>query len=342
MNAKVRQVLSYSLSLILAGVLLWFVFRNIELEYMLERLRDVRYEFIGASLVLAILSNILRAYRWNLLFRPLGYTRLSVYRTFLAVMVGYLANLAFPRMGEVSKCGALVKTDRVPLTLSIGTVVAERIVDLLSLVVVLGATFLIEFGRLRDIFLSLFQEKLAGFEQFAAAGILLAVLIPALIFGFYLFLRSGASSGLRQSAFYLKVRGFLRELFEGLGSIRKLDNQKGFWLSSVLIWLCYFLMSYIVFFALDETSGLGLGAGLAVLAMGSIGMATPVQGGIGAFHLLVASTLALYGIAETDGKLFATVLHTSQMLFYVVAGSVSLLLVAFITKKDDKKAKQQL
>lgn len=339
MNAKLKQILSYSLSLLLAGGLLWFVFRNIELEYMLERLKDVRYEYIAASIFLAILSNVLRAYRWNLLFRPLGYTRLSIYRTFLAVMVGYLANLAFPRMGEVSKCGALVKTDRVPLTLSLGTVVAERIVDLFSLVIVLGATFLIEFGRLRDIFLSLFQEKLAGFEQFAAAGILLAILIPALIIGFYLFLRSGAGSTLRQSAFYIKVRGFLLELFAGLSSIRKLDKQRAFWVSSVLIWLCYFLMSYIVFFAIDETSGLGLGAGLAVLAMGSIGMATPVQGGIGAFHLLVASTLALYGIAEADGKLFATVLHTSQMLFYVAAGAVSLLLVAFINKKDGKEPK---
>lgn len=340
MNANVKQILSYSLSLILAGALLWFVFRNIELEYMLERLKDVRYEYIAASIFLAILSNVLRAYRWNLLFRPLGYTQLSIYRTFLAVMVGYLANLAFPRMGEVSKCGALVKTDRVPLTLSIGTVVAERIVDLFSLVIVLGATFLIEFGRLRDIFLSLFQEKLAGFEQFAAAGIVLAILIPAFIFGFYLFLRSGSGSTLRQSAIYIKVRGFLLELFAGLSSIRKLDKQRGFWVSSVLIWICYFFMSYIVFFAMDETSGLSLGAGLAVLAMGSIGMATPVQGGIGAFHLLVASTLALYGIAEADGKLFATVLHTSQMLFYIVAGAVSLLLVAFINKKDGKNAKQ--
>jgi hypothetical protein len=206
---------------------------------------------------------------------------------------------------------------------------------------VLGATFLIEFGRLRDIFLSLFQEKLAGFEQFAALGLVLAILIPASMIGLYLFLRSGVSSILRKSKFYQKVRGFLLELFAGLGSIRRLDNQKGFWISSVLIWVCYFFMSYIVFFALDETSGLGLGAGLAVLAMGSIGMATPVQGGIGAFHLLVASTLALYGIAEADGKLFATILHTSQMLFYVAAGAVSLLLVAFINKKDGKQAQQQ-
>jgi uncharacterized protein (TIRG00374 family) len=339
MRASIKKGLSYFFSLLVAGLLLWYVFRNIELDYMLAKLKDVRFEFIIISILLAVLSNVFRAYRWNLLFRPLGYHGLTTFRTFLAVMVGYLANLAVPRMGEVSKCGALAKTDKVPLTLSIGTVVAERIVDLLCLVVIFGATLIIEFNRLRDIFISIFQEKLSGFEQYAAFGIALVILVPTAIFLFYLFLRSGLSAKFRRLTLYVKVRTFLLELINGLSSIKDLKRkeQRAFWVSTVLIWVCYYYMAFIVFYALDETIGLGFGAGLAVLSMGSIGMAAPVQGGIGAFHLLVASTLALYGIDETDGKLFATILHTSQMLFYLIAGAVAIILVALIKRKDTKE-----
>lgn len=338
LRSSIKQVIQYTISLGLAGLLIWFVFRNVDFEYMISRLQDIRYGWVFLSIFLAILSNIIRAYRWNMLLEPLGYHNLSIYRTFLAVMVGYLANMAFPRAGEVSKCGALVKTDRIPLTTSLGTVVAERIIDLLGLVIVLGMTFIIEFGKIRDIFIGLFQEKLSGYGQYSAIIIILAILVPGVMIGVYLFLRSTYSASVRRHPFYVKMRSFFISLIGGITSVSKLRNPSFFWISTILIWVCYYFMAYVVFFSMDETMGLSAGAGLAILAMGSIGMAAPVQGGIGAFHLLVASTLAMYGLNETDGTLFATVLHTSQMLFYILAGGLAVLLVAITGKKDAIKS----
>lgn len=336
---SLRFALRYVISLLVAGGLLWLVFRNIDLQYMLSKLKDIDYRFIVLSLAIGTISHIARAYRWNLLLEPIGFTGLSTFRTFLAVMVGYIANLVFPRMGEVSKCGVLVKTDKIPLTTSLGTVVAERIIDLLSLIFVLALTFLIEFGRLKNFFLDFIQDKLAGYESQLTVLIIVAIAIPILILVAYFYLRSASSSWLRMHPLFIKIRGFLGQMVLGITSIRHLKKKKAFWFSTFLIWLCYFFMGYIVVFSLEETSGLGLSAGLSLLAMGSIGMAAPVQGGVGAFHLLVGSVLVLYGIEETDGILFATILHTSQALFIVVGGGISLILVALISGKKTKEDK---
>jgi glycosyltransferase 2 family protein len=341
MNLKntIHFLLRYVLTLGIAGLLLWYVFKGIDFQTMLSKLKDVEYGWIYLSIFLALISNIGRAYRWNLLFEPIGFGKLSLYRTFLAVMVGYIANLVFPRMGEVSKCGVMNKLDKIPLTSSLGTVVAERLIDLLSLIVILGFTFLLEFNRLSQFFGDLAKDKLSGLEGKWTLIFTLGILfVLGLVLLYWFLLRTGNHKW-KNGAFYTKIRKFLGEMISGLTSIRYLKNPAAFWISTFFIWFCYYLMAYVVTFSMEETSSLSPIAGLTLLAVGSIGMAAPVQGGIGVFHILVGSVLVLYGIPETDGILFATILHTSQALFIIVLGGLSLVLVAIHSAKISKEKK---
>jgi len=138
---------------------------------------------------------------------------------------------------------------------------------------------------------------------------------------------------LRRSPFILKIRRILSELAQGLVSIRQIKNKWGFWLSTFIIWLFYYLMAYIVFFAIPQTSHLGPLAGLSVLIMGGLGMSAPVQGGFGTYHIFVSSILALYGVAPEDGKFFAFLLHTSQFMTVLIVGALSFVISLLLTKK---------
>ncbi|MGK7395185.1 MAG: lysylphosphatidylglycerol synthase transmembrane domain-containing protein [Candidatus Cyclobacteriaceae bacterium M3_2C_046] len=331
---KLRSFLKYTVTLAVAGILLWFVFRDIDLNQMFLKLRQADFKWIVLSIFFALIAHILRAYRWNLLLKPIGY-RLNLFRTFLAVMVGYFANLLVPRMGEVTRCGILKKTDDVAMTSSLGTVVAERIIDFLVLLLIVAAAFVVEFDLLNDYFTGFFEDKLALIGRNLLLVYIVAGLGGAGLITAFLVLRHHKER-IKKNKIFIKVRGFLRELVEGLTSIRRVDHMIGFILSTIMIWILYYAMSYVVVFALPETSSLSLLAGLSILAMGSLGMAAPVQGGIGAYHAFVASVLVLYGIDKEDGVLFATLLHTSQVAMVIIVGGISFLISLIIKKKSTR------
>lgn len=247
--------------------------------------------------------------------------------------MGYLANLIVPRMGEITRCGVLKKTDEVPMTVSIGTVVAERIIDFFTLILLVIIGFIIEFEKLNEFLSGFFYERAALVGENLFSLYLLAGLGLALLLIMFLLIRIFRYKIQRQPLF-LKMRSFLREMISGLTSIRRINQKGAFWFSTFVIWTMYFLMSYVVVFALDSTSSLGLGAGIALLIMGGLGMAAPVQGGIGTYHAMVTAALVLYGIGEADGQVFAFLLHTSQTLTVIFVGSISLIISIIIQKKS--------
>ena len=311
--------------------LFWYVYKDLDVTSSIVKLKGANYSWIVLSIALSIISHLTRAFRWNILLKPAGHTP-TLSRTFWAVMVGYLANLVVPRMGEVTRCGILKKTNEVPMTVSIGTVVAERVIDFFTLIVLVILGFIIEFERLNEFLTGFVYEKaaLVGdnlFSLYIIAGIGLALLLIV-----FLLLRIFRKK-IQKHPLFLKIRSFSKELVLGITSIRRIDQKVAFWLSTLVIWLMYFLMSYVVIFALESTSSLGLGAGIALLIMGGLGMAAPVQGGIGTFHALVAAVLVLYGINEADGQVFAFLLHTSQTITVIFVGSISLVISLVIRKK---------
>ncbi len=319
--------LKYGATLIIAFTLLWYAFKDVSVMDMLGRLGEVKFAWIYLSIFLSIISHMLRAYRWSILLKPLDY-HVSLFRSFWAVMVGYLANLAFPRMGEVTKCGVLKKTDGVKISASMGTVVTERIFDVISLLVIMLITFFIEFGKLNEFFIDLFSNKLSS-DRIPKTALLVIIFGGIAILGLTLFL---LFKKIQHTEAFSKFHSLFRQFKEGLFSISKIDNIPGFVLSSIGIWVLYYLMSYIVVFSIPETSQLDWIAGLAILVVGGIGMSAPVQGGIGTYHVLVAALLTLYGIDQANGVFFATLLHTSQTLSVLIIGSISLIIVSLIRR----------
>ena len=336
MASKIRKVafdiLKYSATLGIAAFLLWFVYKDFSFEILKEQVSNINYYWIMLSILLALLSHYLRAYRWNILLEPLGY-HLKTSRTFIAVMVGYFANNLVPRLGEVTRCGILKKNDKVSMTSAFGSVVAERALDLLILIILGSFTFLIEFDKLNSFIIENFQEKIPETKSiyglvFTGLGIGLVLLLIA-FFLFKIF-----RNQLHRNPMYLKIRQFVKELLDGFLSIRKIKNQFGFWISTFGIWLLYYLMLIVVFYAFPPTSNLSLIAGLTLLIMSGLGMSAPVQGGIGVFHILISSVLVLYGISTNDGKVFALIAHTTQFLTVMLFGGISFVISVFMKPRD--------
>jgi len=247
--------------------------------------------------------------------------------TFLAVMVGYLMNLAIPRMGELSRCGVLSRYEKISFTKLIGTVVAERAVDMVSLLLLLLIVIVSQFGQMLH-FLGENPEIEAKMLALITSPVLIAGLAALLILT-YIFRKT-----LQHTLFYKKVFTILTNLKEGFISIRSIENKGWFIFHSVAIWVLYYLMLYVIFFAFDFTNHLGLIAGLTTFVLASFGMVAPVQGGIGAWHFMAIEALALYGIAKANGVIFAFVAHGSMTAMIIVLGIISLLVLPFINRSN--------
>ena len=336
MANKIRKVafsiLKYSATLGIAAFLLWYVYRDFSFESLIKQFKDINYNWIALSIVIALTSHYLRAYRWNILLEPLGY-RLKASRTFIAVMVGYFVNNLVPRLGEVTRCGILKKNDNVPMTPAFGSVVAERTLDLLILIILATVTFLVEFDKLNQFVIDNFQGKIPNSESIyglAITGFGIIVFLALLLFVLFKIFKNK----LHRNPIYLKIRRFIKELLNGFLSIRKIKNQFGFWLSTIGIWFLYYVMLIVVFYAFPPTSNLDLIAGLTILIMSGLGMSAPVQGGIGVFHILVSGILVLYGVSAEDGKVFALIAHSTQFITIMVFGGISFVISVFMKSKQ--------
>lgn len=333
MRNGIKVFLKYSISLAVAVGLFWYLYKDIDFSDMLARFREADLRWIYLSIALSFLSHFVRAYRWNLLLEPLGYN-LKAGRTFLAVMVGYLANFVVPRMGEISRCGILHKTDHVPVSKGFGSVVTERLIDVLCLFIVILITLSLEFEKLGSFFLNLISQKTDGISPNNNIWFIIAILVIVFALSFLLLKRNHKK--LQRNKLFLKISSFLRQLVEGILSIRKLKKGPQFIASTIFMWVLYFLMTYVVIFSIEETSQLSVTAGFTMLVLGGIGMATPVQGGIGAFHYLMSAGLLLYGITEEDGIFFALLLHTTNSVAIMVLGLISFFISMIIPKRKSE------
>jgi uncharacterized membrane protein YbhN (UPF0104 family) len=325
---NIKNALKYLISLAIAGGLLWFTFQQSHLDAadLWAKISAADYRWVLVSAVLTLVAHWSRAERWRVLLEPVVPQRPNSIDATASVLTGYLANLALPRAGEVARCGTLYRLSGVPVNISFGTVVAERLFDVLMLLILLGVTFLLEFDRLSEFFLNFLGDKLP--KGTSGSGILLlvgAVVVGLGLLGWFLFKRYQKALG--QHPLYQKVSTFLSGLLAGLLSVRKLRRPGLFLFHTVLIWVLYYLMSYTLFFAMPATADLGPLAGLTILVVGSLGMAAPTPGGIGSFHLLVGQVALLYGLTSQDGQVLATFIHGVSTIMIIILGILSLLIV---------------
>lgn len=313
----------------LLGILIfWMVYKDQDMVRIKSILsNDVNYFWIIVSLFLGLLSHVSRTIRWNLMIEPLG-RKPRMLNTFLAVMVGYLMNLALPRMGEISRCGVLARYEKIPFTKLIGTVVLERLIDVLMLLLLLVIVVVTQFGQVLE-FLNNNPEVNEKLNKVIYSPVLIGGILFVLLTVWL------SRHKIRESRFMKKIMNFVGGFIEGFRSIRNMKNKKAFIFHSVFIWVLYYLMLYCVFFSFGFTSHLMPLSGLTVFVLGSFGMVAPVQGGIGAWHFMVIEGLALYGVDKADGKIFALLAHGSTTIMLIVLGLIGMLALPFVNEREE-------
>ncbi|MEO1050351.1 MAG: lysylphosphatidylglycerol synthase transmembrane domain-containing protein [Bacteroidota bacterium] len=319
--------------ILVAGLLLWLSLSSIQVpegesrtSFLLENWNTADKWFLIFSGIMALVSHAVRAERWKILLAPLGH-QISFKKSFLSVMIGYFVNLAIPRGGELSRCYNLYKLDDVPADESFGTVIAERVVDLIFLVLLIAISFLIELDKLIEFFMAIDYSgggkgaEGQGFPWlYALGGVFFLGLIATV-----LYLRKKRILRLRILS---KVITAFKGIKNGLRVIFKLKpGRRNFFIFySLLIWVLYYLMSYFVILAFPETENLGLLATLTIFVIGGIAMAIPLPGGTGSYHVLVPLGLSyLYQLADDKAKAFTFIFHGWQLVIIIIFGLMALI-----------------
>jgi uncharacterized protein (TIRG00374 family) len=321
MPKALRAILQYALMIALTSALLWLSLRGLDpgeggtrADFIWNAWRSAHKGYLFLMAFVAVCSHILRAERWRMLLIPSG-NHVKLSNSFFSLMIGYLVNLAVPRGGEVSRCYNLYKLEGTPVEVSFGTVVVERIVDVLCLIAAIMLAFAIEWNRLVEFIASLgigTGGQGLQLRWWMIAGVIVLIVLIAIAFRF------------RNNEKLLKlISGFK----EGLLSVFRLRQKWLFIFYSVAIWFLYFLMSYCVIKAFETTSGLGFSAVLAVFALGAIAMAAPLPGGTGSYHVIVPRGIVfLYAIPYNDAYAFVFIFHAWQTLTMIVFGVISLII----------------
>jgi len=321
------QALKFLGFLVIGIILLWLAFRNVEIDNLIAGLKEANYSWLLLSILSGLFAYISRARRWVLLINPLGFNP-SLRNTFLALMTGYLANLALPRVGELTRCVALGKKEKMPVDQLFGTVVVERTVDFISLMLILIVLIFFRGEQINQflklsIFIPLQQKvfSLVGFTWIIWLIIvsLLAILLSQLI---------RYRKRLRKIRFFARLIELAKGIISGLKTIISLKRKWEFIFHTIFMWICYTLMTWVVVFAIEPTSHLTLGDSVFLLVIGGLAMSAPVQSGLGAFHYIVSRGLAFVeGVKIEDGLIYAFLTHESQLLFIIIVGTISFFLI---------------
>jgi len=329
MKAKVKSALQYPIILLVMGILLWFSISNIKTndglsrwDFIVKVWETVDKKLLILSGLAAVVSHIIRAERWKLSFQPMD-IKIKLGDSFMSVMVGYFVNLVIPRGGELSRCINLNKLENVAIDKSFGTVLAERAIDLIFLILFVLTGFLLEFNKLTQFFSELKYQTPSGFKNIIIISFILILVLIVGIGYLRISLKNKSRSALKR---YVKLRSILLGIKQGVLVIFHLKRKFLFLFYSIIIWLLYLMMSVLILKAFPETNQLGLVASLAIFAIGSIAMALPLPGGTGSYHVLVpAGLVALYQIPISKATVFTIIFHGWQTLIIVVFGTLSLL-----------------
>jgi uncharacterized protein (TIRG00374 family) len=336
LKRAILNILKYLAFLGLGVFLVWWSLHQIPDDKWSDfkaAFATARYWLIIPVFIILTTSHLLRAVRWKMLMKPMGYNpKLS--NTFFAVMIGYLANLAIPRLGEVLKCTLLAKYEHVPADKLVGTIVAERALDLVSLLIVFIFAFALQYNIIAEYGYAFVKQLFISKQgHFSPVKILVALTVIALIiFVIRLVLKNFA-----HNTIIIGIKKVLKGIAEGILSVRHIKNKVPFLFASAGIWLMYLAGTWIGFYATVGTTGLGPAVAVSALAFASVGMIiTP--GGIGAYAILLAQVLALNGIPQEIGLANGTLQWFAQLIIVVVVGFISLVLLPYFNKKHKKVA----
>lgn len=331
MNKKLLALIQYLFFLGLGIFLLWLTLRKSDWNAIRTDLMEAKYIFLVPATIMLLISHYVRALRWKILIQPLGYNP-SRTNTFLAVMVGYWANLAVPRLGEVLKCTILSRYEKVPADKLVGTIVAERAFDVVSLLIIFLITIGIQYeiiGEFATNALQGFFTSKSGDFSVLKVGIAIGVLVVLI-----LFLRWGMKK-LAHKPFVIKTKKVVAGIWQGLISVRHIRNKGVFILYTVFIWGLYLLSTYMGFFAMQGMSEYGIKAAFSALTFGSLGMIIPSPGGIGSFQYAIQQVMILYGVSPEKGLSLGMLIWFAQTGIIILFGTICFLLLPILNKKKN-------
>ncbi len=319
---------------LLVGIgLLFLAFNNIKLEEVWKELKEANYSWLLGSMFLALCSHYFRALRWNQLINQMQY-KTSTITTFYSVMIGYLANLALPRMGEVTRCVVLSKKEKIPFNALFGSVIAERVFDLVVLIIIILVVLFAQIKQIGSFLNRILIEPILGSYtgNFWAIIMVFFTMIVLTVISIIIFRK--LKPWLKTTMLYQKMEAFLDGFMGGLRSINKVENKGKFFFNTLMIWVLYLAMIVLPFYSFEETSVLDIVDGLTVLAIGSLGIIAPVPGGIGSYHFIITEMFTqLYQIPAQAAIAYATANHAAQTILILLAGGISYILLLLNKRK---------
>lgn len=332
-----KSFVRQALPILLAVGLLWYVLKDVPLTELASQFSRANYRWLTVVGLVIGLYHLTRAARWQLTLQALGH-RPSLFRTTIALLAGSLASMLIPGAGELTRCGTLQRTDGIPLTQSLGSVVAERVVDMVMLAVLIGLTFFFEFKRVGQYIIGLLAPLLT---RVAPEGDSRLLFVGVLVVGFLLLAllyRLFQNQAFQKHPFIIRVARIGREVGQGFMAIRQLERPGLFIGLTIAGHLMAFLTTYLLFFASAQTVNLPPTAALTILTVSSLGgLAVPTQGGIGTYHFFVSRALVLYGFTLPEGAVVATFLHAVGFGINLLLSSASFLIVPFLLRQRSKQ-----
>jgi uncharacterized protein (TIRG00374 family) len=321
LKSKLINVLKIFIPLGLGVFLIWLSFRKLtpdDFNSIKEAFRHANYFWIFISILLAILSHMSRAYRWKYTLEPLNFHPRFL-NSFMAVMIGYLVNLGIPRMGEVTRAATMTKYENIPFNKGFGTIVAERVADMILLLVLIFSVIIIQLSKLSHVV----AKMVDGINPLKLFLFVISLFLIAFLF-FKFIQRS-------EIKFFIKLRVFLSGILEGINSILKMKESAKFLMHTFFIWFLYLLMFYVAMFALPEVNHVPFGGILTAFVIGGISIAV-TNGGIGAYPYGIMQILLLYGISQVDGLAFGWIVWTAQTIMIIVLGGLSFIFMPIYNK----------
>ncbi|WNI38790.1 lysylphosphatidylglycerol synthase transmembrane domain-containing protein [Chryseobacterium sp. SG20098] len=323
-KSPVKSILTIVISLAFAGFFLWLALRGLDFKVIQKSLAKANYIWVLFASVFGLLAYWFRAIRWNLMLEPMGH-RISNSNALWSISFGYLMNLTIPRSGEVARATALYGVEKVPVDKSFGTIILERVVDLICMLGFLGLTLLFKY----DAILSFYKNSGVNINPTKIIFILSILVIGTVLF--FVFRKK-----LAEVPFLGKVVSFIDGIFKGITSVFKLKEKGKFILYTLGIWICYYLAAYLVCFALPETSAFTFADGFFIIVVGTLGMIIPASGGIGAYNLamkygFMALFISVGKSADFGGEMGLTYSFISlplQIVIMLVMGLISIPMLA--------------
>ncbi|MDO5971566.1 lysylphosphatidylglycerol synthase transmembrane domain-containing protein [Flavivirga aquimarina] len=316
MNQKITRILKITLPLLLGVFLVWYSLSKVSVDELLVYLKESDYLWIILGMFLGFLSHLSRAYRWLFMLEPMGY-KIKFGNSVMAVFATYLINYTIPRAGEVARASILTNYEGVPFEKGFGTIVAERIADLIVMFGIIAITLFLQFDFIYSFLI----------EKFDPIKIIIAlILVSFLVVLFSRYIKKS------NSKIALKIRTFVNGLIEGALSIFKMKKKWAFIFHTLFIWGMYVLMFYITSLSIEELHGISIGAILIGFISASFSIAA-TNGGIGSYPLAIYAAFSIFGIAEDPSIAFGWIMWASQTLMIIIFGGVSLIYLPIYNRK---------